>query len=54
MPRIPFLPREEKFKELLGVPEEKRLLTLVPLGVPVEWPTKEKKTLEEVLHWERY
>ena len=48
------LPREEKFKELLGVPEEKRLLTLVPLGVPVEWPTKEKKTLEEVLHWERY
>ncbi len=48
------LPREEEFKELLGVPEEKRLLTLVPLGVPVEWPTKEKKTLEEVLHWERY
>jgi len=48
------LPREEEFKELLGVPKEKRLLTLVPIGVPTKWPTKEKKSLEEVLHWERY
>lgn len=48
------LPREEEFKELLDVPEEKRLLTLVPLGVPVGWPTKEKKSLEEVIHWEGY
>jgi nitroreductase len=48
------LPREEEFKELLGVPEEKRLLTLVPIGVPTRWPTKEKKPLEQVLHWERY
>ena len=48
------LPREEEFKELLGVPKEKRLLTLIPIGVPVEWPTRKKKPLEEVLHWERY
>lgn len=48
------LPREEEFKELLGVPEGKRLLTLVPIGVPTEWPTIEKKSLEEVLHWEKY
>jgi nitroreductase len=48
------LPREEEFKKLLGIPEKKRLLTLVPIGVPAEWPTKEKKALEEVLHWERY
>jgi nitroreductase len=48
------LPREEKFKKLLGIPEKKRLLTLVPIGVPAEWPTREKKALEEVLHWERY
>jgi nitroreductase len=48
------LPREEEFKGLLGVPEGKRLLTLVPLGVPAEWPTVEKKPLEEVIHWERY
>lgn len=48
------LPLEEEFKALLGVPQEKRLLTLVPLGVPVQWPTKEKKPLKEVLHWEKY
>ncbi len=48
------LPREKEFKALLGVPKEKRLLTLVPIGVPVEWPTKDKKPLREVIHWERY
>ena len=48
------LPLESQFKALLGVPDDKRLLTLVPIGVPVEWPTKEKKPLEQVLHWEKY
>jgi nitroreductase len=48
------LPREEEFKALLGIPKEKRLLTLVPIGMPAEWPTKGKKPLEEVIHWERY
>ena len=48
------LPREEEFKALLGIPEGKRLLTLVPMGVPAEWPTVEKKPLEEVIHWEKY
>jgi nitroreductase len=48
------LRNEDAFKALLGVPAEKRLMTLVPVGVPVEWPTKEKKSLEEVIHWERY
>jgi len=48
------LPLEQEFKALLNVPKEKRLLTLVPIGVPAEWPTQEKKSLPEVLHWERY
>ncbi len=48
------LPLEEEFKQLLGVPEAKRLLTLVPIGVPVDWPSKEKKSLAEVIHWEKY
>ena len=46
--------REEEFKNLLGIPPGKRLMTLVPIGVPVEWPVKEKKSLEEVIHWETY
>ena len=48
------LPHEEEFKKLLGIPKEKRLLTLVPIGVPAEEPTREKRSLQEVLHWERY
>jgi nitroreductase len=48
------LPREEHFKELLGVPRQKRLLALVPIGRPAENPTREKKPLDQVLHWERY
>jgi nitroreductase len=46
--------REEEFKALLEIPRELKLLTLVPIGVPVQWPTKEKKTLDQVIHWERY
>ena len=48
------LPKEDEFKKLLGIPNEKRLLTLVPIGVPQRWPTKEKKSLAEVLYWEKY
>lgn len=48
------MPREEEFKTLLEIPKEKRLLTLVPIGVPVQWPTIQKKALTEVIHWEHY
>ena len=48
------VPLEGKFKALLGVPETRRLMTLVPIGVPAEWPVKEKKPLSAVLRWERY
>lgn len=48
------LPLEAKFKTLLGVPEDKRLLTLIPVGVPKERPDKEKKPLDAVLHWEKF
>lgn len=46
--------REEEFKALLEIPADKKLLTLIPIGVPVGWPTKEKKALKDVLHWERW
>jgi nitroreductase len=48
------LPREDEFKQLLGIPETKRLITLVPVGVPNESPTADKKPLSAVLHWEMY
>jgi nitroreductase len=46
------LQREQVFKALLNVPEDRRLLTLVPVGVPTAWPEKEKRTLDDVIHWE--
>ena len=48
------LPREKQFKTLLGVPAEKRLMALIPIGVAAEEPAPEKKRLETVLHWEKY
>jgi len=48
------LPLEDRLKMVLGIPKEKRLLTLVPVGVPAEWPTKEKKPLDEVIHWGKW
>jgi nitroreductase len=47
-------PKEEEFKTLLKVPKDKRLLTLIPIGVPAEEPEVDKRSLKEVLHWETY
>ena len=47
-------PHEAAFKALLDVPEERRLLTLIPIGVPESWPNRDKRSLDDVLHWERY
>lgn len=48
------LPREEHFKDLLDVPHAKRLMALIPIGVPAENPEREKKTLAQVIHWEKF
>lgn len=43
-----------RIRELLGVPENYRLLSLIPIGNTKSTPTPKKKTLSEVLHWERF
>ena len=48
------LPLEEQLKTLLYIPKGKRLLALIPIGIPVKWPTIEKRPLESVLHWQVY
>ncbi len=48
------LPREELFKSLLNVPIDRRVMALIPIGVPAEIPSPEKKPLEKVLHWEKF
>lgn len=45
---------EDRIKSLLGVPLALRLLTLIPIGVPAEAPSPDKKALSQVLHWEKY
>lgn len=45
---------EAAFKAVLGIPADRRLFSLLAVGVPAEQPTKEKKPLDEVLHWQRY
>jgi len=45
-------PHMAEFKLLLNIPEYLNLLSIITIGLAVEWPTKDKKPLEEVLHWE--
>jgi nitroreductase len=48
-------PHEEEFKGLLDVPKGKRILLLIAIGEPVKWsPPPLKRSLEEVIHWEKY
>ncbi|OGN94445.1 MAG: hypothetical protein A2Z71_03225 [Chloroflexi bacterium RBG_13_50_21] len=48
------LPHEEHFKTLLGIPPEKRVLAIIPVGVAAETPAPKKKPLKSILHWEKY
>jgi len=49
------LKHEEWVKELLGIPEEPRLIILLPIGKPAVTPVqKEKRPLEDIAHSERY
>lgn len=49
------LRREREAKEILGVPEEKRLMVLLPIGRAAH-PGEQasKRSMPEVMHYERY
>jgi nitroreductase len=47
-------PYGNQVRELVGVPAEQQLVSLVALGYPAEEPPVEKKPLTDVLRWERY
>jgi nitroreductase len=46
------LPHEDRIKSLLGIPTG--VMVLIPIGIPAETPNPRKKSLEEVLHWEKF
>jgi nitroreductase len=48
---------EDGVKDLLGVPQRMKLVTVMPFGYPVELKTKRKKIrkpLDEIVHYERF
>lgn len=48
---------EDRVKDLLRVPREMKLLTVVPFGYPTEARTRRKKVRKafaEVVHWEEF
>ncbi len=49
-------PYAGKVLELIGAPKEYKLISLVPVGYPAEnqGPRAAKRSLAEVLHWDRF
>jgi len=41
-------------RKLLGAPDGFQLVSLIALGYPGEQPVREKRALEDVVHWEKY
>jgi len=47
--------REEMIKGLLGIPDNFKVVAVVPVGVPDETPSpKERKSLDDIVSWEKY
>ena len=47
--------RDGRVKEVLSIPEHVKVVAVTPLGYPAEEPgPKERKSLEEFVHWERF
>ncbi len=47
-------PYADDIRDMLGAPAEYRLIAIVAVGYAAEAPTPMKRTLHEVLHWERF
>ncbi len=46
---------ESRIKQLLGIPSNVRVVALTPVGYPDESPPpRPRKTLDEVVHWEKW
>ncbi|MEK7753299.1 MAG: nitroreductase family protein, partial [Acidobacteriota bacterium] len=47
-------PYADAVRKLLGAPDGFNLVSLIALGYPGEQPVREKRPLDDVLHWEKY
>jgi nitroreductase len=44
----------DEIRREIGAPDGYKLVSMIPVGYPAEQPQKEKRTLDEVVHWERF
>src|SRR5690606_13254154 len=47
-------PYADRVAQILGVPKEFRLVSLISLGRPATTPSPPKRPLADVLHWQRF
>lgn len=47
-------PYAEKVRQLLGAPQDFKLISLIPMGYSEEQPKPTKRKLKDVVHWEKY
>ncbi|MDY6846353.1 MAG: hypothetical protein SVP52_04375 [Chloroflexota bacterium] len=47
-------PQKTEFKLLINITETLNLLAILTVYIAIEWPTKDEKSLKEVLHWETF
>ncbi len=45
---------EEEVKEILNIPKNKRLLSIISIGFPAESPAKDRKELKEIMFTDKY
>lgn len=45
---------EDEVKEILSIPKELRVLSIISLGYPAESPSKDRKPLEELVYLDKY
>jgi nitroreductase len=45
---------EDAVKKALNIPDNVRIVSLLPIGEPAEFPTKDRASLEELVHYEKY
>jgi nitroreductase len=49
------LAQEQRFKEILGIPESVQTVALIPIGYPTgQWKTPVRRDLDGVTHWDRW
>ena len=47
-------PYARRICDILSAPEEYRLISLIAIGYPAETPSPSKRTVKDVLHWEKW